>query len=180
MTRHRACTCVAAGVLLLAVPDRLAEAQPAAPARPAIVAAARDIIGKARYATLVTVDRQGQPQARVVDPFAPDEDWSIWFATNPLTRKVAEITAQPRATLLYFDASRSSYVTVVGAARLVRDEAEKAKRWKDDWKPFYKNANRGDDFLLIKIEPERLELVSPVLGMNNDPANWRPVMLNLR
>jgi general stress protein 26 len=160
--------------------DLLAQTGPTAPARPAIVAAARDIIGKARYATFVTVDRQGQPQARVVDPFAPEEDWSIWLATNPLTRKASEIAANPRVTLLYFDASRASYVTVVGAARLVRDEGEKAKRWKDDWKPFYKNANRGDDFLLIKFEPERLEIVSPVLGMNNDPANWRPVVLNLR
>jgi general stress protein 26 len=180
MTRIPALICLAALVLSIAVSDLFGQGQPPAPNRTAIVTAARDIIGKARYATLATVDRQGQPQARIVDPFAPDEDWSIWLATNPLTRKAAEIAANPLVTLLYFDASRASFVTFVGSASLVRDDAEKAKRWKDDWKPFYKNANRGDDFVLIKVVPERLEIVSPVLGLNNDPTNWRPVMLNLR
>jgi general stress protein 26 len=160
----------------------LTAAQGSGPARDrsAVATAARDIIGKARYATFVTVDRQGQPQARVVDPFTPEEDWSIWLATNPVTRKAAEIAANPRVSLLYFDAARSSYVTVVGSARLVRDDRERAKRWKDDWKPFYKDANRGPDYVLIKVEPERLEIVSPALGLNNDPTTWRPVMLDLR
>ena len=158
----------------------VAQVTPATPGRDAIAAAARDIIGKARYATFVTLDAQGQPQARVVDPLPPGEDWTIWVATSALTRKAAQIAANPRVTLLYFDAARESYVTAVGSARLVRDPDEKARRWKDEWKPFYKDGYRGDDFLLIRVAPERLEVVSSVLGMNNDPVTWRPVTLDLR
>ena len=175
LTSALAVTLVAA----MTAADGLAQS-PAAPAPAAIVAAARDVIGKARYATLVTVDRDGQPQARIVDPVAPEADWSVWVSTNARSRKAAQLEANPRVTLLYFDAARESYVTLVGAARLVRDPAEKAKRWREEWKPFYKNGYRDEDFLLIRVEPQRLEISSPALGMNNDPITWRPVTLDLR
>lgn len=157
-----------------------AHAQSASPSRAAIAAAARDIVGKARYATLITIDAQGQPQARIVDPLSPEEDWTIWVGTSARTRKVAEIAANPRVTLLYFDAARESYVTFVATAALVRDPAENAKRWKDDWKPFYKGGPTDASLVLIKIDPARLEISSAALGLNNDPVTWLPVTLDLR
>ena len=44
----------------------------------------------------------------------------------------------------------------------------------------YKDKNRGEDYLLVKIVPDTLEVVSVALGMINDPATWRPVTLKLR
>lgn len=169
--------------LIVVAGTALAGAQatsPAPPDRAAIIAAARDIIGKARYATFITLDGKGHPQARMVDPFAPDEDLTIWVATNARTRKAAQIAYDNRVTMLYFDAVRESYVTVIGRARLVRDPGEKAKHWKEEWKAFYKGGYGGDEFLLIRVAPERLEVVSTVLGMKSDPQTWRPVILDLR
>ena len=180
MARHLRSALAVALVTAMTIADVLAQETQAAPGRAAIVTAARDIIGKARYATFVTVDRDGQPQARIVDPVAPEDDWSIWVSTNARSRKVAQLEANPRGTLLYFDAARESYAALAGAARLVRDPAEKAKRWREEWKPFYKNGHRDEDFLLIRVEPQRLEISSPALGMNNDPVTWRPVTLDLR
>ena len=154
-------------------------ASPVAPTRAAIISATRTIIGHARYATLVTVDASGQPQARIVDPFLPEDDLTIWIATNARSRKVGEIAANGRVTLLYFDANTQSYVTVIGRAGLVRDETEKGARWKEEWATFYKNKNHGDDYLLIRVVPSRLEVVSPALGLLNDPDTWRPVILEL-
>jgi hypothetical protein len=75
-------------------------AQPAAqPARAAVIAAAIDIVQKARYCTFITIDQQGQPQARIVDPLAPDAGFTVWIATNPLTRKVEQVRSNPRVTL---------------------------------------------------------------------------------
>jgi len=51
----------------------------------ALKAAARDIIHAARYAALITVDADGRPQARTVEPFEPDAQMVVWFATNPRT-----------------------------------------------------------------------------------------------
>ena len=157
------------------------QAQPTAPGRDAILTASRTIITNARYATFVSAALATEaPSARVIDPFAPEADFTIWFATNPKSRKVQEIQKDGRVTLLYFDASSKSYVALKGRATLVRDASEKATRWKDDWKGMYANQNHGEDYLLVKFVPDTLEVTSVALNMNNDPATWKPVTLKLR
>jgi general stress protein 26 len=161
----------------------IAAAQPApakAPGRVEIVAAARAVIAAARYATFVTLDASGQPQARVVDAFSPEEDLTIWIGTKAASRKVAQVAANERVTLLYFDPAGQNYVTVIGTATLVRDAQEKATHWKEAWAGFYKDKNRGDDYVLIRVTPRRLEVVAVALGMTSDPATWRPVILDLQ
>lgn len=121
----------------------------------------------------------GQPQARIVDPFPPDSDLTIWIATNPLTRKVQEIRRDPRVTLLYFSRATFEYVTVLGTAVLDTDSLHKAVHWKGEWAALYKDQNRGEDYLLLRVKPSRLEVVSARRGMHNDPKTWRPVILDV-
>ena len=167
-----------AGLVLPAPATSQSVAAPA-PGRAAIIAAAKTIIASARYATFITLDDTGRPQARIVDPFAPDEDFTIWVATNARSRKVAQIAADSRVTLTYFDAGGQNYVTALGTAALVRDPKEKARHWKAEWAAFYKDGPRGDDYLLIRVVPARLEVVATSLGMTSDPLTWRPVILDL-
>jgi general stress protein 26 len=152
-------------------------AQPAPPTRAAVIGAAREIIAKARYATFVTIGRDGHPQARIVDPFTPESDFTVWLATNPLTRKVAEIRSDSRVTLTWFDAAGQSYVTMLGRATAVNDAREKRVRWKEEWKALYKDSNRGDDYLLIRVKPLRLEVSSVSRGIENDKRTWRPATI---
>ena len=146
--------------------------------RAAVLSAAREVAQKARYATFITLGEDGQPQARIVDALGPDEDFAVWVATNPATRKVAEIAKDPRVTLSFFDPAGPAYVTFAGTARLVTDPAVKAKHWKSAWAPFYKDEHRGPDFLLFVVVPRRLEIVSQTHGLINDPRNWRPVSID--
>jgi len=142
----------------------------AAPAR--LDSIARRIAAAARYATFATVDGAGQPQVRTVQPLLPDTAWRVWFATNPRTRKVREIIRQPRVALHYFDPSTESYVAVTGRARVVRDRQTKDAHWDPAWDAFYKN--RDTDVVLIVVDAVRVEVVSPALGVDSDPATWRP------
>jgi PPOX class probable F420-dependent enzyme len=153
---------------------------PATPERTKIVNAAKEVMQKAHYCALVTIGDDGHPQARVVDPFLPEEDMTVWIATNPVTRKVAQIKKDPRVTLLYYDPDSQAYVTILGRAQVISDPVQKAKRWKEAWATLYKNKNRGDDYVLIQVKPARLEIVSYAHGLGNDPRSWRPVVLELR
>src|SRR5262245_45937346 len=128
--------------------------------REQIVQAARDVMQSAKFCGLVTLDASGSPQARVVDPFSPEQDLTVWVGTNAVTRKVAQIDKDPRVTLRCIAQGGSGYLTLIGKAELVRDAAEKNKHWKPEWKQFYKDENRGDDYVLIRIHPSRLEIVS--------------------
>jgi general stress protein 26 len=154
--------------------------RPAAPDRAAVIKAAAGVMERARFCTLVTIGEDGHPQARVIDAFPPDEQMVVWMATTPLTRKVAQIRKDPRVTLSYFDPNSMGYVTMLGKAALVTDGAEKATRWKEDWAKLYTNKNRGDDYLLIKVTPIRLEVSVESQGITNDPKTWRPVVVDFK
>jgi PPOX class probable F420-dependent enzyme len=156
------------------------KAQAPQPDRAKVIQAAREIMQAARYCVLATVGTDGHPQARVMDAFAPENDMTVWMATNRLTRKVGEIRKDPRVTLTYYDTARMSYVTLLGTATLIADPKEKAARWKDDWAELYKERNRGDDYLLIRVKPIRLEISSVAHGLVNDPKTWAPMAIDFR
>ena len=138
--------------------------------RATLIAAAREIIAAARFCALVTVDDSGQPHARGMDPFEPDEDFTIWMGTNRHTRKVREIARDPRVTLYCQNPQGSGYVTIMGTARLVDDPAEKARRWKTEWDQFYPDRDR--EYLLIAVTPRRMEVIDYGRGIAGDPETW--------
>ncbi|WP_411279285.1 pyridoxamine 5'-phosphate oxidase family protein [Gemmatimonas sp.] len=144
----------------------------------ALEAAARQIVASVPYPTFITTDANGHPQARTVQPLAPDSSWAVWFATNPRTRKVAEITRHPHVVLHYFDPVTQSYVALTGRARVVRDGPTKAAHWNPQWSTFY--PDRDTSVVLIVVQAERLEVVSAKLGVEGDKATWRPPTLRLR
>ena len=153
-----------------------AVAPPRTPA--ALEAAARQIVASVPYPTFITTDANGHPQARTVQPMAPDSSWAVWFATNPRTRKVAEITRHPHVVLHYFDPVTRSYVALVGRARVVRDRRTKDAHWNPQWSTFY--PDRDTSVVLIVVQAERLEIVSAKLGVEGDKATWRPPTIRIQ
>lgn len=155
---------------------------PAAPrdtlVRPSLEEFARRIVKAVPYPTFITKDATGQPQARTVQALQPDSAWTVWFATNPRTRKVSEVSRDPRVVLHYFDLSTLSYVSLVGRARVVRDRATKDAHWDASWNAFYPDRDAG--VVLIAVTADRLEVVSSTLGIAGDAATWRPPVVRLR
>ncbi len=144
--------------------------------RKSLIATAREVMKTARYCALITLDSSGRPQARTMDPFPPEENMLVWLATNPNSRKVAEISHNEHVTLYYFVSEEQAYVSISGRARIVRDPREKARHWKDDWKDFYPDRN----YLLIIVIPEKLELVSVKHGIVGDSIKWTPPMVTFK
>lgn len=164
---------------MFATAPALLAAQSAAGLTPAALeVAARRIVASVPYPTFITTDANGRPQARTVQPMAPDGSWTVWFATSPRTRKVTEIARQPYVVLHYFDAATKSYVAMAGRARVVRDRATKNAHWNPAWSEFY--SDRDTSVVLIVVQAERLEIVSAALGVEGDKATWRPPTLRLR
>jgi general stress protein 26 len=75
-------------------------------------------------------------------------------------------------TLYYLEPHDSGYVMVHGLAQLVNDTKEKDARWKTAWEAFY--PNKEDDYLLIKIIPQWLEVISYSHGIIGDHETWEP------
>ena len=144
----------------------------------AIITTAKKVIEDTYFTTLITIDAKGQPRARVMEPFAPNDNFIIWMATNPKSRKVTQIKNNPKATLHYYDKARFSYVSLMGKAFLINDEILKASKFKKGWEQFYNN--QKEDYLLIQFIPESLELISIPNKFTGDSITWKPHRVLLR
>ena len=141
-----------------------------------LIEAAKEIMNSEGSCALITLDDEGVPRVRAMDPFAPEEDLTVWFGTNSKSRKVVQIKKDPRVTLYYLDEDASGYVIVQGVARLVNDPKEKEKRWKAEWEAFYPDKTK--DYLLIEVTPIWMEVLSPPRGISADPVTWQPPVVN--
>ena len=126
--------------------------------RDSLLIYSRIIIDSSDSRTFITVDETGNPRARTMSPFPPEEDWTIWLGTFPTSRKVEQIKKNPSVVVFYYDSDSYSYVNISGTARLVNDPELKEKYWKAGWKRFY--PDRDKQYILIEVTPHRLEICS--------------------
>ncbi|HEX2729056.1 MAG TPA: pyridoxamine 5'-phosphate oxidase family protein, partial [Rubrobacteraceae bacterium] len=80
-----------------------------------LLEAARITMEASEYCFLVTSGAVGA-DARLMQPFAPDEDLSVRFGTSPSSRKAREIRADDRVVLAYSDPTEIAYVVLKGTA----------------------------------------------------------------
>jgi general stress protein 26 len=145
--------------------------------RDSVIAAARELIGEQHYCALVTIDSSGQPQIRTMNPFPPEEDMTVWIATNSRSRKVSEIKNNSRVCLYYADHSKGNgYVTITGKAVLVDDMSEKLKRKRAYWDQSFPDWKY---LILIKVVPESMDVLYYKRQLVNDTVTWRTPTVEL-
>ncbi len=145
--------------------------QPPALGRSKLIAAAREIMLGQTYCALVTIDQTGRPSVRTMNPFPPEEDMTVWFATNTRSRKVQEMRKDPRVCLYYADHSKATgYVALTGRAVLIDDMNEILKRKRAYWDTAFPGLK---NLVLIKIVPEMLDVLNYKQGAQGDTVTWR-------
>ncbi|WP_205001661.1 pyridoxamine 5'-phosphate oxidase family protein [Parashewanella hymeniacidonis] len=140
---------------------------------------AQSIIQDSVYGSLVSIDKSGYPKSRTVKFSQPNDDFVIWVATKPNTRKVSEINANPKVQFHFIADDYKSYLSIIGKARL-HSELEtihqhdffEPKLRKKLWPDFPK------DYVLIRIEPIRVEMLGRKIYPNR--VNWKPQHLCLQ
>jgi len=135
-----------------------------------LLTAAREIIDASGTCALITLDEQSIPMVRIMESFAPESDFTVWFGTKAESRKVNQIRNNHNVTLYYEDPDKTGYVVIHGTAELIDNETEKQNRWKDHWENFYPNNREG--YLLIKVTPDWMEILSVSRNITGDPITW--------
>jgi general stress protein 26 len=136
-----------------------------------LINAAREIMDASGTCALITLDHDFVPMVRIMDPFPPESDFTVWFGTKAESRKVNQIKNNPEVSLYYQDSDASGYVVIHGKAQIIDDQKEKQKRWKDAWEAFYPNNREG--YLLIKVSPEWMEILSFTRAIVGDQKTWQ-------
>lgn len=137
---------------------------------------AKEIIVNAKNCALITVDSSGVAHARTMDPFLPEEDFTIWFGTNPKSQKVRQIKQNPKVSLYYFDTKNTGYVTLQGNATIINNSKKKEKYWKQEWESFYQD--KTTDYVLIKFIPKRATIISEKHKTLGDSISWKTPQIN--
>jgi len=139
--------------------------------RDTILVAAREIMNETTYCALVTVDATGQPQIRTMNPFPANDEFITWFATSRTSRKVKEIKNNPKVCVYYADhVTAKGYVNITGTAEVIDDKELLLKMKREYWNGI---PNWQDIFVLIRIEPESLEVINYKHGLTNAPDTFK-------
>jgi general stress protein 26 len=131
-----------------------------------LIKAALEIIKASPYCALATIDSNGHPQVRTMNPFPIDNEIVIWFATSRKSRKVAEIKNNPNVSIYYADHSTAKgYVNITATATIIDDKELLVKMKREYWNNIPDWQNR---FVLIKIKPITLDVVNYQRGISGD------------
>jgi general stress protein 26 len=141
------------------------------------LAAARATMESAEYCFLITLGESGGANARLMQPFKPEEDLTIWFGASPRSRKVRELGQDDRATVAYQNTAQGAYVTLRGRAQIVRDVALRKQYWRRRWSRFWPDGPEGHDYVLIRFVPSRVELMNTERGIMPDAVTQPAVLL---
>jgi general stress protein 26 len=124
----------------------------------ALAALARDVMKRAKFPMLATVDEAGQPRVRPVSPVRTD-GFTVFVANLRSYHKTREIAANPRVELCYLD-ERHDQVRITGAAEILADRALLDEIWSTN--PLlrrYLGTPDNPDLIIYRIRPERVRFM---------------------
>ena len=139
--------------------------------------AARATIKGSEYCFFVTIGSDGKPNARLMQPFEPEPDLTMWFGASPDSRKIKDLGLGNQVTLAFYDAAATAYLTVGGTATVVRDLEMRQKYWRVFWNDIYPGGPEGDDYVLLKVVPDRLEMMNFTKKTMSRPYGLSPTRL---
>jgi general stress protein 26 len=145
-----------------------------------LLQAARATIKGAEYCFFVTVGSDGKPNARLMQPFEPETDLTMWFGASPKSRKIKDLEHSNQVTLAFYDSVATAYLSVIGTAEVVRDIEMREKFWRVFWNDIYPGGPEGDDYVLIKVIPERMEMMNFTKKTMSRPYGLNPTRLARR
>lgn len=137
-----------------------------------VLSAARSTMRRKKYCLLITRSEHGS-DARVLQPFPPEDDFTVWLGTSIGSRKVAQLRHNDAATLVYQDDAKAACVVLVGRVRTVEEVEERRRRFMATWWAFFPEGPAGSDFILLRFEPERIEVWDSARRVTPPPFGLR-------
>lgn len=121
----------------------------------------RNTLDSVQYCFFLTVAEDGRPNARVVQHFKPEDDSLVmWFGTSTTSRKANDIRRDHRVSVAVQHDPEIAYVVLHGTGEIMTDVALRQRYWLKEWVPFFPAGPTGDDFIVIRFEPTRIELLN--------------------
>ncbi len=142
--------------------------------------ATRTLLNHAKYCFLITQGKDGYCSTRLVQPIVDLDEIVIWFGTHPGLRKVDEIKQNSHVTLAFENTREDSSLILYGKAEIDTTLANRKRYWKYEWRLFFPNGPLSDDYVVIRFEPTKIELMNFKRNIVQEPFGLSPVVLQKR
>ncbi|MGB6182602.1 MAG: pyridoxamine 5'-phosphate oxidase family protein [Rhodococcus sp. (in: high G+C Gram-positive bacteria)] len=119
------------------------------------VARVAELVSDAKLCMFTTRGTDGHLKARPMALQETDFDGDLWFFAAADSRKVADIDADPSVGVSF--QSGTSWVSLSGTARVVRDDAKKKELWSQGVAAWFENGPDSDEVVLLHVEAEGAE-----------------------
>ena len=137
------------------------------------------MLKRTKYGFLITRSLEGGCSARLVQPIVDDnEAFVLWIGTSPASRKVREIEVDGRATFAIEARRENANLVLYGTARIERGGPVRRQRWLGAWRLFFPDGPTGDDYVVIRFEAKRVELMNFRRNVIAEPFGLRPLVLH--
>ena len=107
-----------------------------------------------KIAMLTTSDKDGQLKSRPMATQETEFDGTVWFFTRDESPKVNAIENNEQVNLAYADPQGNRYVSIAGAATIVRDRAKIKELWTPAMKAWFPDGEDDPQLALIRVDAE--------------------------
>jgi general stress protein 26 len=118
----------------------------------------RELVKDIDFCMLTTVDEGGDLHSRPMSSNGDiDTNGDIWFFTNASSHKVSEISELPKVNVSFADPDNQRYVSVSGAAQVVRDREKIEELWRPEFKIWFPKGKDDPEIALLRVSLEKAE-----------------------
>jgi general stress protein 26 len=116
-----------------------------------------DLIGESQIAMLTTAEPNGLLRSRPLVTLQLDSESRLWFFISVTSPKISEIAQHPEVNLSYSDPDKQDYVSVSGAAEIVRDRQKMRELWTPWVEPYFPKGIDDPDLALLCVRIAQAE-----------------------
>jgi len=118
----------------------------------------RELVKDIDFCMLTTIDEQGDMHSRPMSANGEiDANGDLWFFTGASSHKVSEVSKSPKVNVSFADPKNQHYVSISGAATLVRDRKKIDELWKPEFKMWFPEGKDDPEVALLRISLEKAE-----------------------
>jgi len=135
------------------------------------------MLGKAKNCFLISHGQEGWCSTRLVRPKIDCENLVFWIGTSPKLRKVIEIKKNSKVTLAFENTKQHANLILYGDATIETDPTLKKQHWQLDFEMFYPEGPESQDYVLLRFEASRIELMNFKRNILAEPFGLKPSLL---
>ncbi|HKO59889.1 MAG TPA: pyridoxamine 5'-phosphate oxidase family protein [Pyrinomonadaceae bacterium] len=118
----------------------------------------REMVKDIDFCMLTTIDENGDPHSRPMSSNGDiDPDGDLWFFTSLSSHKVSEIENSPKVNLSFADPDNQRYISITGAAQLVRDPQKIEELWRPEFKIWFPKGKDDPEVALLRVNLQKGE-----------------------